>query len=271
MIGPDRLARATAQAVVPEQVVPYALAVGDGTPRWFGACIGYQTGDHAVVVGYPLHDPLDRAATAEAVNLAMDSPEVRRITVLAPARPPQAPAQALSVEDGYYGLDLPIVPPRPKLANLLRRAERELKVDRGRALDAAHDAMVKRYLAERTLLPGTRRVYSRLHRYLETSPGVLVFSARHGDGRLAAFAIGEFGALSTAFFMFCFRDPNLAPPGSADLVLLALIREAETRGHQRVNLGLGINEGVRFFKRKWDAELFLPYVEVSWDKQAGRQ
>jgi hypothetical protein len=265
VIGPDRLARATAQAVVPEQVVPYALAVGDGAPRWFGACIGYQTGDHAVVVGYPLHDPLDRSAMAEAVDLAMDSPEVRRITVLAPTRPPQAPPHALFAEDGYYGLELPLGPPRQKLRNLLRRAQREVKIDRGRTLEHAHDAIVKRYMAERSLAPGTRRIYSRLHRYLDASPGVLIFSARHGDGRLAAFAVGEFGALSSAFFMFCFRDPLSAPPGSADLALSALIREAEARGHQRVNLGLGVNEGIRFFKHKWSAELFLPHVEVSWN------
>jgi hypothetical protein len=32
-----------------------------------------------------------------------------------------------------------------------------------------------------------------------------------------------------------------------------------------MNLGLGVNAGVAFFKRKWGAAPFLPYVEVSWD------
>jgi hypothetical protein len=31
-----------------------------------------------------------------------------------------------------------------------------------------------------------------------------------------------------------------------------------------MNLGLGVSDGIRFFKRKWGAEPFLPYVETSW-------
>jgi hypothetical protein len=76
--------------------------------------------------------------------------------------------------------------------------------------------------------------------------------------------VGEFAALSTAFFMFCFRDPRLAPPGSADLALSGLLQEARQRGQARMNLGLGVSDGIRFFKRKWGAEPFLPYVETSW-------
>jgi hypothetical protein len=65
--------------------------------------------------------------------------------------------------------------------------------------------------------------------------------------------------------MFCFRNTDLAPPGSADLVLSGLLNEALQRGHTRMNLGLGVNAGIRFFKRKWGAEPFLPYVEASWE------
>ena len=128
-----------------------------------------------------------------------------------------------------------------------------------------HEAMVKRTLDERSLAPGTRQIYSRLARYLAHSPASLVFSARTEDGRLAAFAIGEFGSLASAFFMFSFRDPDWAPPGSADLTLSALIEEAHARGQHSVNLGLGIHPGIRFFKKKWGAELLFPYVEVTWE------
>ena len=266
MIGPDRLARVTAKAVVPEQVVPYALAVGDGRPQWFGACIGYQTGDHIVLVGYPLHDPLDNLAAADAVGRVIDTPGVRTISFFGPSRPPQTPHYVRSSEDAYYGLTLPVRPPDQKLRNLLRRAGRELTITPGRTLEPDHQSLVKKYLDGRPLSPGTRQIYSRLPRYLENSPSSLVLSARLKDGyALAAFAIGEFGSLSSAFFMFCFRDPMVAPPGSADLVLSALIEEAQARGHSRVNLGLGIHPGVLFFKKKWGAEPLLPYVEVTWE------
>ncbi len=266
MIGPDRLTRVTAKAVVPEQVIPYGLAVGDGWLQWFGACIGYRTGDHVALVGYPLHDPLDDLAAADAVGRVIDTPGVLKISFFGPARPPQTPPQVRSSEDGYYGLTLPAPPADQKLRNLLRRASREVTIDVGRTLEPDHRSMVKNYLDELPLSPGTRQIYSRIPRYLENSPGSLVFSARLKDRQaLAAFAIGEFSSFSCAFFMFCFRDPAVAPPGSADLVLSALIGEAQARGHSRVNLGLGIHPGILFFKKKWGAGLFLPYVEVTWE------
>jgi hypothetical protein len=266
MIGPDRFSRVTAGAVVPEQVVAYATAAGDGAPRMFGSCIAYVNNGHAVLIGYPVHDPLDCSAMAEAVTLAGASPDVRMLTVLGPARPPQAPAGAACVEDAYYGVDLPIGPPRPKLANLLRRAQRDLKIDSARALAADHDSLVGQYLDNRELAAGTRVIYSRLGRYLAASAGSVLFSARLDDGRLAAFAVGEFASFSTAFFMFCFRDSHCAPPGAADLVLSALVDEAARRGQQRVNLGLGIHSGIQFFKKKWKARAVLPCVEVSWQQ-----
>jgi hypothetical protein len=126
-------------------------------------------------------------------------------------------------------------------------------------------ALAGRYLDERGLEAGMRHIFRRLPTYLETSPGSPLFSARRPDGRLAAFCVGEFVSFSTAFFMFCFRDRYVAPPGSTDYLVAELINQASQRGQTRVNLGLGVNAGIRFFRRKWRAEALLPYVETSWE------
>lgn len=268
MIGPDRLARVTAEAVVPEQVVAYVLAVTGSRPRMVGPCIGYDSGGEFVLVGYPLHDPLDESAMTEAVTLALQIPGLRRITVIGPARPKPAPAGSRLEEDCYYAI--PVPPPRPaqKLRNMLCRASRELTLEQGRRCGEDHMGLVQRYLDERPLAPGTRRIFGHLQSYLAASPGSLVLSARLADRRLGAFVVGEFASLHTAFFMFSFRDLRLAPPGSTDLLLSALLDEAAHRGHRRMNLGLGINEGIRFFKGKWGPVSFLPYVQVTWDPRA---
>jgi hypothetical protein len=265
MIGPDRLARVTAGAAVPEQVVAYVCAVAGSRSRMIADCVGYASGGTLVLVGYPLHDPHDAKAMTAAVNEALDMPGLERITVIGPARPPQAPEKASVTEDSYYGLPVPVPPPGQKLRNLIRRARRELSIVQGRRLENDHTALVQRYLGERRLAAGMRHIFRQLPRYLEASAGSLIVSARLADGRLAAFAVGEFASLATAFFMFCFRNADLAPPGSADLVLSGLLNEALQRGHTRMNLGLGVSTGIRFFKQKWGAEPFLPYVETSWE------
>jgi hypothetical protein len=265
MIGPDRLARVTAEAAVPEQVVVYVDAVSGSRPRIFHDCVGYAADGTLVLVGYPLHEPRDVKAMTAAVDEALGVPGLERITVIGPARPRQAPSTAVVALDSYYALPVPPPPPGQKLRNLLQRARRELSLVRGRRLEIDHKALVQRYLDERPLAAGTRHIFGQLPRYIEASAGSLVVSGRLANGRLAAFSVGEFAPFATAFFMFCFRDPECAPPGSADLVLAGLLEEAWEHGQTRMNLGLGVNAGIGFFKRKWGAEPFLPYVETSWE------
>ena len=59
MIGPDLLARVTAEAVIPEQLLPYVRAVSGAEPRLMGDCVGLASESKLVLVGYPLHDPRD--------------------------------------------------------------------------------------------------------------------------------------------------------------------------------------------------------------------
>jgi len=234
-------------------------------PRMLGLCVTYEREGEVVLVGYPLHDSKDAGAMAESVSLALRLPEVRRITVIGPVRPPQAPENAAVEEDCYYSLPVPAPPPGQKLRNLLLRAGRDLTIERGGPCGEDHVALVRRYLNERPLAAGTRLIYTNIPRYLAESSGSLLLSARLADGRLAAFSVGEYAGLATAFYMFAFREPRLAPPGATDLLLSGLLREAHERGHARMNLGLGVNEGVGFFKRKWGAVPFLPYVQTTWE------
>jgi hypothetical protein len=265
MIGPDRLDRVSADAVVPEQVIPYVRSLGDSRPFMLGACVGYQSEGEVVLIGYPLHDPRDSGAMSQAVELALKIPGLQKITVIGASRPPQAPEKTRSTQDGYCVLPIPTPPPAAKLKSLLRRADRELTLEQCRRFDKDHQQLVDRYLSERTLAAGTRHIFRQIPGYLQASPGSLLVSARTAGGQLAAFAVGEYASLHTAFFMFCFRDPSLAPPGCADLVFSELLEEAARRGQIRMNLGLGVNEGIRFFKRKWGAQFFLPCIETGWE------
>jgi len=268
MIGPDRLDRVSADAVVPEQVIPYVRSVGESVPVMLGPCVGYQSGEEVVLIGYPLHDPRDSEAMSRSVALALKIPGLRKITVIGASRPPQAPEKIHSSRDSYSFLPIPNPPPAGKLKNLLRRADRDLTVETCRPFDRDHQTLVDRYLSERSLTAGTRHIFRQIPGYLQTSPGSLLVSARTAEGRLAAFAVGEYASLHTAFFMFCFRDPDAAPPGSADRVFSALLEEAARLGHTRMNLGLGVNEGISFFKHKWGARCFLPCIETGWEIRA---
>ncbi len=265
MIGRDGFAGITAAATVPEQVVNYVTAVAGSSPLLLGSCVGYRSENDLVLIGYPLHDPFDERAMGEAVEEALEIPGLSRITVIGPCRPPQAPGSAMVSEDFYSLLPVPPPPPGQKLRNMLRRADRELTVETTRKWEGTHEALVGQYLEHRDFDPATSHIFRNIPAYLEQSSGSLIFSAMK-DQCLAAFAVGEFNSYTTTFFMFCFRDPSVAPPGSTDLLLSSLLDEAGIRGHTQVNLGLQINGGIRFFKRKWGEGTKLPYVQSSWEK-----
>lgn len=265
------LAAVTAGAVVPEQLLPYVRAVAGSTascgPDGFAR---YVLDDSLVLVAYPPYGAeADPTGWDEAVRAAVEAAPagVRHVTVLGPRRPACAPPGAAMSRDAWWALDLPSAPPYravpPKLRSLLRRARREAAATPD-AWGPEHAALRDEYLRVRPLEDGTRHIYSRLERYLAEVPDAVLLSARRADGGLEAFAVGDYSALGTAFYMFAFRR-NGAVPGCADLLLAALLDEGARRGHAVMNLGLGINPGVAFFKRKWGARVWMPHVETCWD------
>jgi len=60
--------------------------------------------------------------------------------------------------------------------------------------------------------------------------------------------------------MFNFRSSACPVPGVSDLLLSELIQQALAEEKRAINMGLGINAGVTFFKKKWGGVVFLPYA-----------
>ncbi|WP_418764784.1 GNAT family N-acetyltransferase [Mailhella sp.] len=264
------LADLGARAVVPEQIPAYVRAVSG---RKLFSCEGFAAwvaDDSCTLVAFPAQDELSACglgtpAYAErlerAVACALAMPNLRRITVLAPAVPAAAPDRAVVERDAWWCVSLPHEPGQ-KLRNMLRRAQREARVvveDWG----PEHDALVDHYLKVRTLAPGTRHIFGRVGDYVRGSSDAVLFSARDASGKLLAMAVGDYSALSTAFYMFAFRRDD-CPPGVSDALLKALADEAVRRGQSVLNLGLGIDEGIAFFKKKWGAFEAMPHLETSW-------
>ena len=98
---------------------------------------------------------------------------------------------------------------------------------------------------------------------MKSSPDAVLFAARNPSGRLLAMAVGDYSALGTAFYMFAFRHDD-CPPGVSDALLHELAEEAGRRGQTVLNLGLGIDGGITFFKKKWGAFESMPHLETSW-------
>ena len=265
----------TAQAYVMEQVAPYVVAVGGMRALPRDACMTYEDGERCVVVAYPPeYDPAQEPASSAQARSAALNAAVRNalalcrcasVTVLAPEKPESAPAGAAVRTDAYAFLPVPLPAPGAKLRNMLRRAERECVIAAER-MGEEHESLLRAFCLSHALDAAARSIHANIGRYLASSPDAVLFAARAtGDGRLLALAVGEYASLTTAFYMFAARAPSCSP-GVADALLREVAREAGRRGHSQLNLGLGINEGIRRFKKKWGPARLVPYVETSWER-----
>jgi hypothetical protein len=107
----------------------------------------------------------------------------------------------------------------------------------------------------------TKFIFQRLPEYAKCD-NTAVYEARNEHGDLLAFDIAEFGARDYAFYMFNIRSRKHNIPGTSDLLLAHIIDRAQVEDKHYINLGLGINDGIAFFKKKWGATPFLKYTSL---------
>lgn len=280
MINADERRYIAGRAYVPEHLPAYVTAMTGCQPHLTGDYVFYTCEDRLIFVGYPLGGQYDEAkwlAALEAASVRSRTAGGTRLTsIIAPALPAALKASFTAPPDMYYRLDLDSLRPSKKVRNLLHRAERDLSVAAAAATGREHRKLVDEFLAVMPLQEDARFIFERLDRYAgsgltrtlrthlglrqDRGPGApLVLEARNAAGQLVAFDIAAFSAGEVAFYLFNFRSRNLYVPGASDLLLAQLIAEAQARSLRYVNLGLGINQGVRHFKEKWGATPFLPH------------
>jgi hypothetical protein len=143
---------------------------------------------------------------------------------------------------------------------MLKRSGRELSVEKNKNFDEEHRKMVEKFLKTHPVDEATRFIFQRIDKYLSSSTTAWVFDARNKRNELVAFDVAEFKPRDYALYMFNFSSDALYVPGASDLLLSEVIQQAKTEKKKYINLGLGINPGVTFFKKKWGGVGFLPYA-----------
>lgn len=266
MITPGEEEFIREHAYLPEHIVPYGTAVSRLEPFLTdGYLYFFQEGKNLVFIGYPLDRPPDSAKMEETLQGLIDSRHPGQVAILAPSIP-SAYGPPFG-KDHYYSLDMAELTIPPKVANMIRRASGAVKITPERTVAPEHLGLIRAFYESRQIDQGTQTIFQRIPAYLEASGTAAVFSARTQDGSLAAFDIADFWANHYAFYMFNFRSPLHPLPGVSDLLLQEIIAEAKLQGKTRINLGLGINAGVTFFKTKWGARPFLPHESVLYRRK----
>lgn len=264
MLGPEEREYIFQHAHIPEHLPDYVTAVTEKEPFLFKDHVVYRQEDVLVFIGFPLDGEFTEEGLRECLAGAVGAFRPGTISLIAPRLPEWKRPVERGREDAYYRIDLRALHPRSKVMNMIRRASIEVSCEKGDHLGDEHVRLIRDFIAIRKLEEGTRFILERVPDYVNSVPTAKVFSAREGSGKLVAFTVADYGAKDYGFYMFNFRSEEGAVPGVSDLLLHDAMETAIAQGKSFMNLGLGIHEGVAFFKRKWGAGHFLDYETCTY-------
>jgi len=251
-------------AYVPEHIPHYVTAISRTEPFLFGDFLAYAKKGHLILIGYPLKEPFEEKQLLRALEDAVKRLKPETVSLTAPSIPPSINDCTHSPSDHYYRLDLSTLSVSQKLRNMLKRAGRELSVEKNKIFDEQHRKMVNEFLKVHPVDEATRSIFQRIDKYLSSSKTAWIFDARDKGNELIAFDVAEFRPRSYSFYMFNFTSDARYVPGVSDLLLSEVIQQTKKERKKFINLGLGINSGVTFFKKKWGGVAFLPYAFCSY-------
>jgi len=254
----------TEHAYVPEHVVDYVTAISEAEPFLLGDFVVYVKKKHLIFVGYPLSETFGDTKMKKVLDEVVDRFKPDDIALTGPAIPDSIAGHERVETDRYYTLDLLDLSIPQKVRNMLSRARQEVAVTRSRGFGQEHRQLIEDFLKSHPVGEGTRSIFSRIDRYLSVSKTAWIYEARSGEGVLVAFDVADFWSRHYGLYMFNFRSSACSVPGVSDLLLCEVIQHALAEGKRAVNLGLGINPGVAFFKEKWGGKPFLPYAFVEY-------
>ncbi len=250
-------------AYLPEHLPDYVGAFSGAEPFLHHNYLYFLGKKHLIFNGYPLEPHSDPAA--RIYDFICERCQPTTVAVIASVIWLPAEQYEQEATDSYYRLNLPLTPIDAAVAYMLRRARRDLQVTRG-SFGKEHQKIIKVFVSEHNFNRRQKYLFKHIPQYLKASSSAVLFEARR-EKELVAFNIVDLAAADYAFYLFSFRSRKINVPGASDLLFDEMVNLAHTAGKKAVNLGLGVNAGIRRFKEKWGGTPFLNYCSVLVDKR----
>jgi hypothetical protein len=258
MLSNQDLSHIYRHAYIPEHLPDYVEAISRAEPYLIENHLCFISNHHLLFIGYSLSG--DNRDSVRAYNAACNEFRPSTAAIITPELWKIEESFEEQPVDSYYRLELPLVAVPPGVTYMVRRAEKDLVLDTGK-FGREHKKLIKSFIAGHSLSDQQKYIYKHLHHYLKRSKTARLLGARKKD-RLAAFTIVDLGSTDSAFYLFSFRSAGVDAPGASDLLFREMVNLAQSEGKMAINLGLGINKGIRRFKEKWGGMPFLPYTSA---------
>lgn len=266
MLTPEEEEFILKNAKVPEHIPALMKGISQADLFLTGPFLCLAAGDWLIFIGYPLKGDFSDDSFSLGLETAMARIRPLHTWFIAPKIPASIlPKIKSHEEDFYYRLDLQ----NPRFdRRLLRMAEiagQVLSVSPSRHFSPEHLQLTREFLRRQELPPRIHELYLRMKDYLAFSETSLLLSARDREKRLSGYYVLELGAEKFATYVVGCHSKESYVPHASDLLFYEMIAVARKHQKEYIHLGLGVNEGIARFKKKWGGAPFLKYefAEIS--------
>jgi len=260
MITPEEEAYALERAYVPEHIVSLMVLISKGDSFLIEDHLGFAKDNWLILVGYPLDGNFSRERCERILKQTLETFRPEYLWFIGPEIPDSLLDFCREREtDQYYRLDLEKTKLKPSLQRMADKASEELSVERAHSISKEHQALIAELLKREKLLPRVRELYRAMPEYVSRSTSAWVLNARHKNGKLCAFYVVELGGKNFSTYVVGCHSKKHYVPHASDLLFLEMINLTREHEKNTINLGLGVNEGIRRFKKKWGGMPFLNY------------
>ena len=261
MITDDQQTYILSKAYVPEHIVSLIMLISKAEPFLLSGCLCYVKGEWLIVIGYPLEGEFDPDHFRSLVEQATAQFNPQSIWMAAPEIPDDYLKSSDEAEhDVYYRFDLDGFNPKRRLMREVNRAMEQLTIERTSNFTKEHGRVVEEFIRKDNPPVRIKELYLSIPHYVAESKTAMLLDARDKKGRLSAFYVVDCAPQQfAAYVVGCHSKKNYVSHAS-DALFYEMVRVAGEFGKSYINLGLGVNDGIRGFKEKWGGTPYLKYT-----------
>jgi len=260
MLTPEKEAYVLSKAYIPEHIVSLMALISKGEPFLIEDHLSFVKDNWLILVGYPLDQRFSTERSEKIIHQTLETFQPEILWFIGP----EIPAFLLSTcqereTDQYYHLDLEKVKLKASLQRAVDQASQELTIERGHLISKGHEALISELLKREKLPPRVRELYRAMPDYVSHSSTACVLNAWDKKRKLCAFYVIELGAKHFSTYVLGTYSKKHYVPHASDLLFLEMIKLSREQMKNTIDLGLGVNQGIRRFKEKWGGVPSLPY------------
>lgn len=260
MITPDEEKWILSKAYVPEHIISLMVTISKGQPFLSNGYLYYAGDTWGILIGYPLNAEFTPETFTIIFKDVIGHYPARTWWIIGPSLPEDLLASCGDRQtDTYYTLNFNDFDSKDALRRVAEKATSRLMVEVTRSMTPEHESLIAEFVEREN--PGNliREFYHAMPDYVLHSETSLVLNARDLNGLLAAFYIVDMAAHDFATYVVGCHSREHYVPHASDLLFFEMVNMARESGKDHVNLGLGVNPGIRRFKEKWGGKPTRPY------------